>query len=223
MENDTLKQPPDVEVETYRVRERRHFSAHHMFLQTAKSAMERAEKDQYERQNSLLTVMVMCSLFVEAMCNAVGSRIVNGWADYDRLSPWGKARLICAQLGAEFDPGKEPLQSLRWLLKFRNDFAHAKPEVVETDRVLTADEVDDMHRGRTSWTPISKLEGQLSVEVAARAVRTAEKFKQLLVESLDFNSSQGIDGDGWSGSITPVVPSGREVPVIVIPADAPEG
>jgi len=140
-----------------------------MFLQTVKSAIERAEKDQYERQNSLLTVMVMCSLFVEAMCNAVGSRIVSGWEDY-RLSSWGRPRLICAQVSAEFDPGKEPWQSLRWLLKFRNDFAHAKPEVAESDRALKADEWDDMRRGRSTWTPISKLESQLTLEVA-RAMR----------------------------------------------------
>ena len=120
----------------FRKTQEREFSAHHMLLHAAELAIEEAEKSRVGRFNKCLSAMVMSSLAVEALANAVGSRLITDWTIFERLSPLKKIGVIVKELTITYDPKIEPWSSVRWLAGFRNDIAHAKPELVQEEKLL---------------------------------------------------------------------------------------
>ena len=71
----------------FRKTQARESFARHMLLHAAGRQLEEAEANEVGRFNKCLASMVLSSLAIEALGNAVGSRVASDWPAFERLSP----------------------------------------------------------------------------------------------------------------------------------------
>ena len=140
--------------------------------------------------------MAFSALAIEALCNSLGKRVVPDWQDFESSPPVTKLRLLTEHLDIEYRKDDEPWSTARWLVKFRNLVAHAKPEFVVEEVLLTQEEQDK----RLFDTPKSKLEKQITLNNSKRSLQAAEQIKDILVSKIPVDEALGLDFDGWSGS-----------------------
>jgi hypothetical protein len=183
-----------------RVTRKRSFSAHHMLIGAARMAAEDAEAKRPGWSYSQLTTITLCGLAIEAICNAVGERIVGDWKDFESANPGAKLRLLCEHLRIPFDKGQEPWSTIRWLLKQRNAIAHAKPQLLTEEHVWSRDEFDR----RRKECPLSDLERELSLGNAKRSLTATEEVLLRLTEAIPVEDRFGLYSDGWEGSASPI-------------------
>ena len=179
-----------------RVTRERPFSAHHMFIGAARVSIQDAENKKPGWFYDELTAMVMSALAVEALANAFGKRLLKDWEDFESASPIAKLKLVCKELDLEFDRNKEPWSTIKWLSKFRNLVAHAKPELVTEDYISTPDEYEKKRMDM----PKSALEKQVTLGNAKRAYEGVEKVKELLAKKVPPDESFGLYSDSCLGS-----------------------
>lgn len=177
----------------------RNFSAHHMLIGAAHTAFQDARAKQPGWFYNALVTITLCALSIEAMCNSIGDRVILDWKDFESASPTAKLRLLCEHLKVDYDKNNEPWVSARWLSKFRNLIAHAKPEFVREEKVLSRDEYDN----RGTEFPKSKLEKEITLGNAGRALRTAEQIKDLLCTKVPPEHALGLYGDASIGRTSP--------------------
>lgn len=180
----------------FRVRRERHFSAHHMLLGAAQSELDGLDQEKRGWFYPSLNAMTMSALALEALANAFGERLVDGWEDFERSPPLAKLRLVCRELKLELAFDKEPWSTVKWLLKFRNKIAHAKPRLVTTNHLWTEEEYE-RHR---MDQPTSDLEAEITVQNARRAFHAADSVKELWCSKIPPDESFGLYSDSWSGS-----------------------
>ncbi len=182
----------------FRKTEERTFFAHHMLLHAAELDIAEAVATERGRFNKCLAAMVMASLAIEALANAVGSRIVSDWAAFEPLRPHEKIDLLVERLAITRDSTKEPWTTLQFLGGFRNDIAHPRPEPVHKKNVLP-----EAALVKAAFdTPLSKLEREITLGNAQRAYTAVHTLKGLLTDALPPESRFGIYADMWSGSTT---------------------
>jgi len=174
------------------------FSAHHMLIRTASLANKRAKERQPGWMYDELIAMTFSALAIEALCNSIGNRMFSDWEDYESSSPNAKLRLLADRLGLKYAKDKEPWCTARWLVKFRNLIAHAKPELIVEERMITQEELDK----RLFDAPKAKLEKWINAGNAHRAVRGAEAIKEALIRSMPAEDALGLAADAWTGSTT---------------------
>ncbi len=174
----------------------RHFFAHHMLLSAAYTAVNNLDTNKNGWFDKSLIAITLSALAVEALANAFGKRLVKGWEDFERAPPRAKLRLVCNELQLKLDFGKEPWTTVKWLLKFRNEIAHAKPMIIRTDHVLTHDEFEKYRMDR----PASELEEQITVKNAKRAYAAVNRLKDIWCSRIDPGESFGLYSDSWSGT-----------------------
>ena len=179
----------------FRKSEQREFFAHHMLLHAAKLEIADAEEDERGRFNRCLAAMVMTALAVEALVNAVGSRVVSDWSAFELLCPHEKIDLLVGQLSIVRDETEEPWTTLVFLGGFRNDIAHPKPETIATERVLP-----EVALAKTAFAaPRSKLEQEITLGNARRVYAAVHTLKGLFTDALPVEKRFGIYADMWSG------------------------
>lgn len=178
-----------------RIQERQ-FSAHHMLIRAASIANERAKKREPGWMFDELSAMTFSALAVEALCNSIGDKIVSDWDDFESASPNAKLRLLAERLGIKYNKDEEPWATARQLVKFRNLVAHAKPQVIVEEEIMTQEQYDK----RLFDVPKSKLEKLITASNADRAVRIVEEIKDLLIGKMEPEQTLGLSVDGWSGS-----------------------
>ncbi|KPK17644.1 MAG: hypothetical protein AMJ67_12515 [Betaproteobacteria bacterium SG8_41] len=178
----------------------RSFSAHHMLIGAARAAVEDAEAKRPGWFYSQLTAITLCGLAIEAICNAIGKRIIPDWKDFESAGPNAKLRLLCDRLNVKYDRHAEPWSSARWLSKQRNAIAHAKPQVIEEEHIWTRDEYD---RQRTD-SPTSDLEREITLGNANRALRTAKDILLQLCQAIPVEYRLGLFSDAWEGSASAI-------------------
>lgn len=140
--------------------------------------------------------MVMSSLAVEALANAVGGRVITDWATFERLSPLEKIGRLVEELTITYDSNIEPWSTVRWLAGFRNDIAHAKPELVQEEKFLP-----EVALGKTLFdSPQSRIEREITLGNARRAHTAITTIKKILADSLPVEKRLGIYCDEWSES-----------------------
>ena len=174
----------------------RDFSGHHMLLRVAKSELAEAEKNKLGRIDRCLVAMTFSALACEALANAIGERIVDSWNDFESLSPKAKIRMLSERLGLPYLSSAQPWLGIHELAKFRNLIVHAKPEKVIEKKSITEEEYNSNH----IEVPLSKLEKQITVGNARRAIEAVEAIKTMLFDKLQLENKLGIWSDGWSGS-----------------------
>jgi hypothetical protein len=79
----------------------------------------------------------------------------------------------------------------------RNLGAHAKPQVIVEEKVMTQDEYDR----RLFDVPESSTGKLINPANADRAVRTVQKIKDISIEK-EPEDKVGLTADGWSGHTT---------------------
>jgi hypothetical protein len=183
-------------VDKIKVKRKRNFSAHHILIGAARAAVEDAEQQKPGWFYNDLTAIIMSALSVEALCNSIGNRVIEGWQDYESSSPIAKLRILCKRLGITYNQNKEPWTTVKWLCKFRNIIAHAKPELVDEEYIMSREEYD---KRRTDY-PKSKLEKEVTLGKAKRALNAVETVKQILCEKIPAENSFGLYCDSWGGS-----------------------
>jgi hypothetical protein len=167
-----------------------------MLLGAAQNALDGLDEAKPGWFYGSLTAMTTSALAIEALANAFGERLVEGWEDFERSSPTAKLRLVCRELKIKLSFDQEPWSSVKWLLKFRNQIAHAKPKLITTSHLWTEEEYE-AHRFDQ---PKSDLEGEITVKNAKRAYHAADSLKELWCSSIPPDEAEGLYGDSWSGS-----------------------
>jgi hypothetical protein len=166
-----------------------------MLIEAARVASVRAAKAEGGWLYDALIAITFSALAIEALCNSFGVRVFEDWEDLESASPNAKLRLLADKLSIEYVKNDEPWSTARWLAKFRNRVAHAKPEFVREELLLTQAELDK----RMFDKPESKLERDITVANATRAVGGAENLKRLLFSRIPPEEAFTLFADGWSG------------------------
>ena len=184
--------------ESIKVQKKKAFSAYHMMLGAARAALEDAETKAPGWFYAELMALTMAALAIEAICNAVGERVIEKWKDFESSSPIAKLRVICARLEIPFDEKTEPWATARWIGKLRNELAHAKPELVKEEYTWSREEYEKREREG----PKSKLEKQITLGHARRAVREVQNLKDLICDAVPVDARLGLYSEAWTGSAT---------------------
>jgi len=179
-----------------RVQREREFSPHHILIGAANMALESAGKKEPGWLYHELIAMMFSALALEALANSFGKRLITHWKDYETASPVAKLRIIAKELGVDPDFGEEPWSATLWLVSFRNKVAHARPESVKFDVVMTS---EDFEKTRMEY-PKSKLELDISTTNAMRAVTAVEDILHILCEKMNPEDLGGLLCDGFIGS-----------------------
>lgn len=173
----------------------REFFAHHMLLHVAHLELESAKSTEIGRFNHCLVAMTFSALAIEALSNAVGSRSVDEWSDFESASPLAKVRLLAERLGIPYKSAKEPWATLRYLIKFRNAIAHAKPEQILEEKVMREAE----YNTQLFRKPSSKMEREITLSNAKRCFEAVHNLKGLFTDALPVKKRFGVYVDAWSG------------------------
>lgn len=145
---------------------------------------------------SQLITITFCALSIEAIGNAFGKRFVERWSDFESSSPIAKLRILCEHLNIEVNFDEEPWSSAVWLVRLRNKIAHAKPQIINVNIVMSRDEYDKK-RGEE---PKSKIEDQISLDNAIKAFEVVERIKNILCDNIPAEEQLGLRSDAWHGS-----------------------
>lgn len=180
--------------------ESRHFSAHHLLLETAKLTAAREPANSTDERRIAVTTIAIGAFALEAFANAAGEELLPRWTDFESLQPWAKLRLVAGELGLDPDPGMQPWQEVEWLTKIRNRIAHAKPEPIFIEQWLPAEDVKARLDGGLTSFPLSKLEKELTRVNALRAVRAVEAVKGLIEAALPSDKHFRFKEDAMSGA-----------------------
>lgn len=178
-----------------KVTQKRHYSAHNDLLRVGDNFLHACELDERWCGEGHFVCMVMCALAVESLCNTTGELIYLDWkADFETSSTKAKIRIICEKLDIKYDRGKEPFQTLHWVLQFRNKIAHAKPEPISNELLVSQSEYDQL---QLTDGPQSKLEEDITIENAKRVLSRIHEFIEIIASKMPEELSWVIESDLW--------------------------
>lgn len=178
-----------------KVAQKRHYSAHNNLLRVGSNLLFACEQQERGCSEGHFVCLVMCSLAIESLCNTTGEMVYSDWkSEFESCSPRAKIRILCEKLGITYDKGIEPFQTLHWLIGFRNRIAHAKPEPIEINTLMTWSQYEELISGDG---PQSKLEKEISIENAKKALYNVEKLKELFASKLPEESAWILESDSW--------------------------
>jgi hypothetical protein len=178
-----------------RVQREREFCPHHVLPGAACTALEDAEEKRPGYFNYELMCISFCALAREALGNAFGEKFISRWYDFENASLIAKLRLVCDHFRLKPDFEQEPWSAALWLVRFRNRVAHARPEFVKMDRIVTREEYDKI---RLEY-PASKLATQVTLANAQRAFDCVSKIHKLICDCIPVEQIGALFADGWSG------------------------
>lgn len=183
---------------TIRRTQERKFAPHLMLISASRRSCEAAAQQKPGWFYDALATMTLSALAIEALCNSIGEVIVpkNEYDEFERFGPTNKLKFLAQRLGIAYNQQKAPWAAALWLIKFRNAIAHAKPELVKEDRLMSEQE----HDKREFDTPASWIEQEITVGNAKRALCTVEALKDLMLKNMDAYDTFGLAADGWIGS-----------------------
>jgi hypothetical protein len=191
--------------EKLRILKERDYKPHHFLIQAARVGLEQAEKvTDIDRKISNWTpydlmAITFSAFALEAICNSFGKAFVERWKDFEYSSPIAKLRIICAKLEINPDFQQEPWSAALWLMAFRNDVAHARPDFIETDEIVPVNENNfwDIHND-----PPSKIEKQINLENAKRAVKAIQEILDQFYLKIKPDERGNLFFDSFSGKTT---------------------
>jgi len=182
-----------------KVNKNRKFSPHHVLLGAARVALDDAKNKKPGHFYSQLTVITFSALSIEAIGNAFGERFVDGWKDYESSSPVAKLRIVCTHLKIDVKFDDSPWSTAKWLIHLRNKIAHAKPQMLDVNFEIRADEYDEEKRAKE---PISKLEKEITLKNAIKSYNAVKLILDILCDNISTLDQFGLRSDGWAGSAT---------------------
>ncbi len=179
------------------VTKKREFSAHNFLISSAFFNVREAEASAVGSFHHQLAAIVLSGLALEALCNAIGDRVIERWKDFETGNPIAKLRVLVQSLGVDYDAEVEPWSSAVWLYSYRNKIAHAKPCMLESEIAFASHEAADAH---VKEMPMSDLERFITLGNAKRALSGVERVRDLFCGHIEFSKTFGLHSDGWSYS-----------------------
>ena len=167
--------------------------AAYTFLKDAAPEAKRLRASHYE-----LGAIIFSALAFEALANAFGERLITDWEDSRRASPIAKLRVVCTHLKVDARFDRQPWSTALWLIKFRNKVAHAKPQFVKKNKLMSSEEFEKKGHDR----PTSKIEAQVTYVNAKRSVEAVMDIGYALIKHLSPEEYAGLVADGWTVSAT---------------------
>lgn len=163
---------------------------------------------------------LMAALCLEAAINEFGEKRLEKrlWESTDKLDLTAKWAIISRLAsGAQFDPGREPLQTVADLQKVRNRIAHPKGMQQESNVILRHKDGALEHNvslespvagGDTVYVGYGKPLYKFNAKAANQFVNRTRKALQQLKDATSYEGLEWLEGkldyDFWSG-----VPGGR--------------
>lgn len=175
-----------------KVTQRRHYSAHKMLLRTAEDLLLGKKYEERFCSDGDFIALVMSSLAIESLCNTVGDIIIKDWKDYESNNPKAKIRLICMELKIPYEKDDEPFKGLHWLIRFRNNIAHAKPEPLFDESSISRDEYIEL---QSTDGVQSKLEKMITIESAENAINSVRKLEEMIADRLPEEKKYLVSSD----------------------------
>ena len=182
-----------------RVQREREFSPHHILIGAAMASLERAKAQPDGWFYDALVAMTFSAMALEALPNAFGERLIERWKDYESASPIAKLRIVANRLNLpEPSFNTEPWDFAQWLMQFRNKVAHAKPQPVKINTTMTRAVFEKMR----FEIPAAKLERDISLENAEKALATVSAIFELLCKNTPNDQLSGLLYDSFSGTVS---------------------
>ena len=196
-----------------KVSRHRRFSAHHLFAHVARTYLDRAVLYREASALNILIAITFSALGVEALSNSFGSVKVPDWlTKHERKSPLNKVRLICDVLAVPYEADKDPWHALDWLMALRDRLAHAKPDLIVEEGVLTSEQYDALQADFSNM-PMSDLELELTVDNATRAVGAVEELLRRWGSKIPPLEAAGVTASMWFGGAELASPDAELVPL----------
>jgi len=174
----------------------RHFHAYHQLLDAARIALKDAENERPGFYYYQMIAITFSALALESIVNSFGKQFIDRWDDFETANPIAKLRVVCSHLKQAVNFEKEPWATVIWLMQFRNKIAHAKPELIQLNEVMTEKECEQL----LYQPPKAKLEKNITLAGAKRAVSAVESIKDILCNKLSAKETRGLLCDSWAGS-----------------------
>ena len=182
-----------------RVQKTRDFEPQHLLMHIAATALEDAQKKIPGWKNQELVAITFSALALEALANSFGSKLVSRWNDFESSSPIAKLRIICGELGISPDWSKGHWGTALWLVSFRNKIAHARPQPVTYDKIISEEKFNRTFHDM----PSSDLENQVNLGNARQAVKAIIEIKWSFlskIKQLKPGKHSSLYSDGFSGN-----------------------
>jgi hypothetical protein len=182
-----------------RIRKERDFKPHHFLIYAADVGLIHAEGVTKEERGVStwtpheLSAIIFSAFALEAIGNSFGDKFVKRWKDFESSSPIAKLRIVCMELKIDPDFGREPWATALWLVTFRNGVAHAKPNFIKTDDIISASEYTFWH---LHFDPPSEIEKQITLENARRAVKAIREILDLFYLKIKPEERGSLFSDG---------------------------
>ena len=82
-----------------------------------------------------MSSLIFSAFTLEAYVNHIGPTLVPFWSEIEKIRLMSKLKIVYTFLELDFNTSKRPLQSISWLIKFRNTMAHGKTEDINKSKI----------------------------------------------------------------------------------------
>ena len=132
-----------------------------------------------------LSSILLTMFALEAYLNHLGSKLFKSWSDLEALSPRAKLEVIMERVGLDLPRGRDPIQTVDRLVRFRNAIAHGKTQTLKPKDEFHSPTADiDMilwNRPLTDWeklcTPKMADSARKQIEKLVNELHSASKIK----------------------------------------------
>lgn len=163
-----------------RVTGERHFHPFHLLINAAEESFEHFQEYQLGGFSFALSTVLLSALALEGLVNSLGESKIQKWSDFESTQLIGKLRIICNALDIEFVANHQPWQHVGWLVKLRNQLAHAKPKKIKIDEIIEEHESEKL-----LFLGPTELEKSISKESAEKALATVNGILSIFLKKLD--------------------------------------
>jgi hypothetical protein len=126
--------------------------------------------------------LIFTAFSFEAYMNHIGPKVFTCWNIFEKaIPPEGKLDVICERLKIVLEKNERPRQTLRELIKFRNNVAHGKTVPIEENTTPDADQYLDEFLGKR---PLAIWEEYCNEGNALRSREDIEKILKLIHEKV---------------------------------------
>jgi len=179
-----------------RIKRYRDYHPYHQLLGAAQMALESAEEEDPGYYYHQMIAITFSALAFESIVNSFGNHFIKNWNDFESARPKAKLRIVCDHFNIDPNFEEDPWSCVTWLMGFRNNIAHAKPEFIKFDKDMTETQFEKIKYE----PPKSKIEKTISLPSAQRAVKSIEMIKEIFCDQLSENDWGNLLGDGFHGS-----------------------
>jgi len=139
-----------------------------------------------------MTAAVFSAFSLEAYLNHLGSQRFKCWEKLERLSVEAKLSLILEDLGKTPDFSRRPFQTVKTLLRLRNQLAHGRTQRVEEETIQTLAPSERPRYPALNWEALcTEKKAKLFHEDSIAVIRQLDEWTGLSDPLLLFSLEEG--------------------------------